>query len=1154
MSSGSKAVTVGYRYFMGLHFGLCYGPVDAVLEVRAGDRTAWSGSQTTSGAININAVNLFGGEEREGGIAGTLDVMMGEPTQAANSYLASKQTGPQPAYRGLLTAVFRGLSGAFFTPLQLYELRNIAQSGGYIGAMNPYIKPWAFRIRRISQGWRTSVFDPSRATVTIGSVQAMNPAHIIYQCLTDPEWGLGYPTSVIDSASFTAASQTLHAEGFGLCMQWTRQDTIESFMQLVANHCGAVVATDRRTGQFVMNLIRGGYTVSALPLFDETNIIELESFQRGSPAEATNEVTVKYRNPATGKDESVTVHNLANITAQGGVVSRTSSYPGLPSRDLASRVAARDLLAASSNLAKVRFRTNRSAHALLPGAVIRIRWSRLGLQDLVIRVGRVDYGTITDGAITIEGVEDVFSLPAASYVGVPPNGWQAPPVTPVSLPAQLFMEAPYRTIVRSLSAADRAQITDTDCLVVGVGARPPSLFGIGYDLQTRAGAAAYVTRERGSFTPYGTSTAIVTRTATTVTLTTATDLNLLEIGQAAALGTEIVRVTSVDSSSGVIGIARGCSDTVPQQHAAGTAFFGLDDFEAADPTEYVQGEVINGRFLTVAPAGILPEASAPVSTVTTAARYSRPYPPGNVLINGVLMGASFSTDLNVQWSHRDRITQADQLIDTTASSIGPEAGTTYRFALFDEADAQIGLPQDTSGTVAIYQLAADIARGRTYTVPRNERIFVPNDPGAFQTSTNVQWAPIGVTSGGVFYSIAYDGNFTEADRLFTSSDGATWAPQWQAPAPIAYTLAPVYNSVLIGATMLSFTRSSYIDAWSTYNFWRATNSVAPSNLGVKLTRRPVTMEVDGTTVYCITEGNIVWSSSNNGDNWTNLGTLTGAAIPFVMDSYPVLPGWIIAAYNYTNVRLWRHAGAWFLAMGSVILRTTNATPVSGWTVVADLATIYASSTNHLMFGPPAISGTTLVMHLVFTPSGGGAAQVRVLRSTNDGVSWADLAIPGPVVPNIQAAGRWSAIGSNFYYYYADSAGNPSSTGVQLVAGVLSNITITGCQAASSVGGQPRPLSNGTRIVIVGRRGDGSFRQFETTNGTTFTAVSGQTFPGAPTSGGYAATLGPYTLPRANGKIRVTLESRRSGVASWQAHNLTVLRAGYGYNYGDRYGA
>jgi len=664
MSSGKKSVTVGYRYYMGLHMGLCYGPVDALLEVRGGDRTAWTGSQTASGTITINAPDLYGGEEREGGMAGDMDVMMGEATQTANAYLTSVQGGLQPGYRGILSTVWKG---------------------GLIAAMNPYIKPIAYRVRRLTAGWRTAVFDPGRAGIDLAAgLKGMNPAHILYQCLTDPEWGMGYPTGAINTASWLAASQTFYDEGFGLCLQWTASEPIEQFVQRICDHVGAVLSVDRRTGEFLLSTIRSDYTVSALPLFNDDNIIELESFQRRTLPETVNQVTVIYRDQLTNKDVPVTFHDLANITGQGGVVAQTKQYPGIATFALASRAALRDLQTGAAMLAKVRFTTDRTAYALRPGSVIRWSWPKLGIVDMPLRIGRIDYGSLTAGQITIDAVEDIFGLPATTYLEQQVPGWTPPSTSPVAPPQVLTIEAPYREVARLTDAANFALYTDADCFVAGLAARPMNTVALACDFQTRVGAADYETRERAPFAVYGTTAGALTRTATSCTLATATELQLLQVGAAAMLGNEIVRIEAISGLT--LTLARGCLDTVPQAHAAGAVLWGFQDLTGDDPTTYAAAEIVDGRYLTVATGGTLAEGSGPVSSVTTAQRFGRPYPPGDLQLNAARYPATISGALTVSWTHRDRVLQADTVIDTLAASIGPEAGVTYTLELYDQAN------------------------------------------------------------------------------------------------------------------------------------------------------------------------------------------------------------------------------------------------------------------------------------------------------------------------------------------------------------------------------------------------------------------------------------------------------------------------------------
>ena len=58
---GSSSYVVGHRYYAGLHLAICHGPVDAVTRIIVGERTAWSGSVTSSQTLYVNARNCSAG-------------------------------------------------------------------------------------------------------------------------------------------------------------------------------------------------------------------------------------------------------------------------------------------------------------------------------------------------------------------------------------------------------------------------------------------------------------------------------------------------------------------------------------------------------------------------------------------------------------------------------------------------------------------------------------------------------------------------------------------------------------------------------------------------------------------------------------------------------------------------------------------------------------------------------------------------------------------------------------------------------------------------------------------------------------------------------------------------------------------------------------
>ena len=179
-----------------------------------------------------------------------------------------------------------------------------------------------------------------------GNGPDMNPAHIIRECLTNRDWGLGYSTVEI-GASFTAAADTLYTEGFGLSLIWQQDSSIEEFIGSVLDHIDATLFIDRRTGLWELRLIRADYTAATLPLFDETNVVDWGRLGRRAPSDLVNSVTVRFTDAWTDDTGAVSVTDTARVQSMGEVIATTLDYPGIRYQGLAIRVAERDLRALS---------------------------------------------------------------------------------------------------------------------------------------------------------------------------------------------------------------------------------------------------------------------------------------------------------------------------------------------------------------------------------------------------------------------------------------------------------------------------------------------------------------------------------------------------------------------------------------------------------------------------------------------------------------------------------------------------------------------------------------------------------------------------------------------------------------------------------------
>lgn len=675
---GEVSITVGYRYYVGLHMAVCEA-ADALLAIAVGEKTAWTGNVTSNQTIYINNPNLFGGEEKEGGVQGYVDVMLGGDSQGQNAYLVSKLGSDVPAYRGVLSIVAKQC---------------------YVSALNPYIKPWWAKVRRIpAKGWYSSY-----ATISGGYA---NPIHILYELITDH--GLGQ----IDNTSFQNAAYKLYQEGFGLNFIWSG-GSLEEFMQDILNHIGGVLFVNPTTGLFQIRLIRNDYTVSSLPLLDESNIKEMVSYQRIALSDTVNQLTVYYTDANTGEERSVTVQDLANFAAQGKIVSDEKKYLGIPTLALATQVAMRDMQISAAMLSKLTIKVNRRAYNFVPGDLFRFKWPKLGIEQMVFRIGEIDYGTLNDSTITIEAMEDVYSLPSATYVEVQDPYWQDPVTDPQPCPQQIAVEIPYWELARSLSPADFDYLPKNQGVgFLGTLGSRPSGVAFDYNLYTTTSAnGTYTKVGKGNFCPIAFLSQAVGYTDTTFQIENGVDLDLVKTGQYfyAIIEDEIVRVNSITANS--VSVGRGCLDTLPKPHNAGATIYFASSWYGLDRTQRVSGQTIYAKLCPRTGKGELALSSASYVSRTMNSRFDRPYPPARLRVNNVAYPQDVvieGGEIKLDWYHRSRSQQTAYIVVDTESNIGPETGTTYTARILKASNNSVIVSQTgiTSNTYTFSALSQD---------------------------------------------------------------------------------------------------------------------------------------------------------------------------------------------------------------------------------------------------------------------------------------------------------------------------------------------------------------------------------------------------------------------------------------------------------------
>lgn len=428
------------QYNIGVMWAWCIGPVDAIVSIQFDDKEiilydcgyqfpySYPGiaadypieretdlyfPELGFARCHIYDHDLFGGLDEGGGVRGWYEFFYGTDGQPKQSDLYNhwKDPGENPeeftTLPRLCFSCARAMGGIGWG------------TGFYIGTA-PYLTPHQAVLRRCPNQLGLS---DEKHNIDGDS----NPACMIYEILTDDIWGLKISASLIDVEQLQVVGQTLYDEGFGLSMQQASQTGAREVIQDILRHVDGVVFPDPRTGLMRFELIRANYKISALTSIDETSILELEEFHRPGIEETHNKVIVTFHDREQAYQKKLAVfHDQANIEAQGVVKTQDMSFLGITKAALAQRVAAREGKSLSFPFARIRLKVNRTAWNLRPGQPFKFSYSPYGITDMVCRAVRVGFGAITDGAITIEAVEDVFGVAWTAYSPPPASGWSYP--------------------------------------------------------------------------------------------------------------------------------------------------------------------------------------------------------------------------------------------------------------------------------------------------------------------------------------------------------------------------------------------------------------------------------------------------------------------------------------------------------------------------------------------------------------------------------------------------------------------------------------------------------------------------------------------------------------------------------------------------------
>lgn len=625
-----KRVITGWRYSVGIQFGLCRGQIEAITGVWIGDTRVFTGS-VQDGPITINEPNLFGGDENgTGGVVGTLRVQSGTETQAVNAYLTPFQD-PQPAYRGSCYAVWEG---------------------GLIGNSATNIKPWSFEVSRFP-----NQLGLSGGKEKVNTTDA-NPAAVIYEFLTNDDWGFGFPAVDVDSANLITAGNTLFDEGNGFSFRIEKRMDAQAFLMELERQIGGVVYLDQLSGKWRITLARGGYSIASLKKVDSTNTIKVMNFGRGSWDETINQIRIGYSDRIRDYFKTFAIANdNANLRLQGNEqVSSTREYPGIKNSPLAEKIATRDLKEVTIPLARAKVAVDRSLWDVILAEVVAWSDLTLGIVDLPMRVVRINRGTLTNSEIILTMVQDVFEFEAAIF-GSQPHLWVPPTedVTAIAADEQRVVEAPFGVIRRDPNFPG----VEDRLMTMGRSPGGPELRYKVFqrnDPVTPSGSFTFA-GDVFDFVKVGELGTLLDPSDANPTVTIRLDSNpdtiadlLLDFSVASAgdVGNNLVNLILIDDEfmgvETVIdqttfidlkNVHRGLMDTVPAVHAVNApvilVFVGVGLSDSVIPPT----NVVDVQLRTASRDDETTEGEANTVQLTMQDRARSPYPPVEPIINGV---------------------------------------------------------------------------------------------------------------------------------------------------------------------------------------------------------------------------------------------------------------------------------------------------------------------------------------------------------------------------------------------------------------------------------------------------------------------------------------------------------------------------------------
>jgi hypothetical protein len=597
-------------------------------------------------------------------------------------------------------------------------------------SLSPYA--WSVRGHRTTKGWAFGCWYPQAVEIILNNphdifaldnpddpsyspaqaiearkIYAKNFVHMLYEAYTDPLWGKGKDIALFDDVAWRAAALYAFNEGMGLCANWQITDDVDSFIQSICDHAGCGIYQSINTGLITIKLFRDDYDPNAVRVYGPgTGLLSIDEIDESSLSEAVSEIIVAWHDPVTNQDRSTRQQNLGLLQA-APIISKSVSYPYIPTVELANRVASRDLRAQGLGVRKYQVTLDRSAAKLEPGMVIGISSPAYGIVKDILRIINIDYGSNNDGSVKVTATQDVFGLPSTTYALPQGASWTPPPTQPAVISDYALFEQNYRDLVLAQGQPSVDALPAGAGFISTVAVSPNGACNYYLVSSKLPGETIFtVSKDQGPFAQRGiVSSAVNTRQPVDVTLGNI-DLTKISVGSLALWDSELVVVEVINGQTVTLG--RGCVDTVAALHAAGSYLWFYDGQTGDVDRSFNAGDNVALQLIAYAGTTGVDPSLAGVHNFTVTGRINAPFPPRQVAIADRPFGEgqSATSGETLTWASSNRITQASIVYADDAAGIDPEPNTTWSVRITDGSnnvvleqlnttDMSVELPQVT---------------------------------------------------------------------------------------------------------------------------------------------------------------------------------------------------------------------------------------------------------------------------------------------------------------------------------------------------------------------------------------------------------------------------------------------------------------------------